>query len=102
MGDRTQDSNTREHLEGRYSNYFEIGHNAFEFLMDFGQLYCETAGGNMHTRIVTIPEYARKLVEVLNRSLSEYERTHGRVSTETDPDQARKANIRHIHSIKKP
>ncbi len=26
-------------LEGRYANYFEIGHNAFEFVLDLGQLY---------------------------------------------------------------
>ena len=25
-------------LEGRYANYFKVGHNAFEFLLDFGQL----------------------------------------------------------------
>jgi hypothetical protein len=25
--------------EGRYANYFQIGHNAFEFIIDFGQGY---------------------------------------------------------------
>jgi len=25
-------------LEGRYANYFQVGHNAVEFVLDFGQL----------------------------------------------------------------
>ncbi len=28
-------------LEGRYANYFKVGYNAFEFLLDFGQFYPE-------------------------------------------------------------
>ena len=29
-------------LEGRYSNYFKVGHNAFEFVIDFSQFYTES------------------------------------------------------------
>jgi len=71
-----------EILEGRYANYFEIGHNAFEFLFDFGQIYSEEAEAQMHTRIVTSPFYAKALIGVLTRALKQYEKSHGRVSDE--------------------
>ncbi len=88
-------------LEGRYTNYFEVGHNAFEFLLDFGQLYVEEFEGRMHTRIITSPVFAKRLAEVLNLALSEYEHTHGRVPTEADePDGARTANIRQMRPRK--
>ena len=44
--------------EGRYANYFKIGHNAFEFVLDFGQLYPENGQEQIHTRIITSPIYA--------------------------------------------
>lgn len=80
-----------EILEGRYANYFEIGHNAFEFLLDFGQLYFEDPGGRMHTRIVTSPMFARQLAEVLNQALRQYEASYGRVA---DVDEAEEASDR--------
>ena len=100
MRQREQDPEKRDLLNGRYSNYFEVGHNAFEFLLDFGQHYFEESEGRMHTRIITSPVFARRLSEVLNRALAEYERTHGRVPTEVDePDSARMANIRPMHPL---
>jgi hypothetical protein len=36
-------------LEGRYVNYFEIGHNEIEFVPDFGQLYSEAKEPSFHT-----------------------------------------------------
>ncbi len=33
--------------EGRYANYFKVGHNAFEFLLDFGHSnLCESSVRN--------------------------------------------------------
>ena len=61
-------------MEGRYANYFEIGHNAFEFLLDFGQMYFEDPDSLMHTRIVTSPLFARRLADSLNQALAQYER----------------------------
>lgn len=64
-------------LEGRYANYFEVGHNATEFLMDFGQLYPERDAAMLHTRIVTTPNYAKEFGRLLNESLSRYEEHFG-------------------------
>jgi hypothetical protein len=38
--------------EGRYANFFQIGHNAAEFLLEFGQ----EEGRIIHTRIYMSPQ----------------------------------------------
>jgi Protein of unknown function (DUF3467) len=50
-----------DEIEGRYANYFRVGHNAFEFLFDFGQFYAESPGVRFHTRIITSPTSAKSL-----------------------------------------
>jgi hypothetical protein len=104
MRQKSQGPGVGDPLEGRYANYFEIGHNAFEFLLDFGQLYFEAPEGRMHTRIVTSPLYAKQLAEVLHRALSQYEQIHGPVPDEAGEadGEARTDNIRHIHALKTP
>lgn len=72
----------REALEGKYANYFEIGHNAFEFLLDFGQKYSGFNEGRMHVRIVTGPSFAKELMRVLTRSIEQYERAFGVIRDE--------------------
>jgi hypothetical protein len=54
--------------EGRYANYFQIGHNAFEFLVEFGQ-----RDGGVHTRIYVSPQYARVLSDLLLEALAEHD-----------------------------
>ena len=61
--------------KGRYANYFEVGHNAFEFVLDFGQFYSESKQAQLHTRIITGPAYAKALLETLRRSIDRYEQT---------------------------
>lgn len=66
-------------LEGRYANYFKVGHNAFEFVLDFGQLFPESTGSQLHTRIITSPIYAKTLLETLRESIEQYEETFGSI-----------------------
>lgn len=63
--------------EGRYANYFEIGHNAFEFLLDLGQLGLENEPARIYLRVITSPSGARELCETLNNALAEYWRSYG-------------------------
>jgi hypothetical protein len=65
--------------EGRYANYFKVGHNAFEFLLDFGQFYPESQRASFHTRIITSPIYAKALLEILRVSIDGYEQTFGAI-----------------------
>jgi hypothetical protein len=53
---------------GRYANFFQIGHNAFEFLIEFGQ-----QDGGIHTRIYVSPGHAQILSDLLIKTLREHE-----------------------------
>jgi hypothetical protein len=86
MRQRAKGSGNGGAPEGRYANYFEIGHNAFEFLLDFGQLYFEDPEASLHTRIVTSPVYAKRLSGVLQQALSQYEASFGRVADENEAE----------------
>ena len=66
-------------LEGRYANYFKVGHNALEFVIDFGQHYSGTEDAELYTRIVTGPSYAKSLLELLSESIEQYEETFGTI-----------------------
>jgi len=63
-------------VKGAYANYFEVGHTAFEFVIDFGQAYANKTA-SCHTRIVTSPMYARALLQTLSEALDEYQRRFG-------------------------
>lgn len=62
--------------ERRYANYFTIGHNAFEFLLDFYLRYQENAAVSQ-ARIITNPAYAKQLLDLLRESIEQYERAFG-------------------------
>ena len=72
--------------QGRYSNFFKIGYNAFEFLLDFGQVYQDTGADNVHTRIVTTPQYAKALSELLIRTLADFETNYGQIQNVQDEE----------------
>ena len=74
----------------KYANAFQIGHNNFEFVLDFGQFDREGGDSLVHTRIVTAPAYAKVLWELLGESLRQYEAEFGpipRVDNE-EPEQS--------------
>jgi hypothetical protein len=62
-------------LEGRYANYFKVGHNAFEFVFDFGQYYPEIDEAELYTRIITSPRYAKELLSTLQESIEKITNT---------------------------
>ena len=70
--------------EGKYANYFEVGHNPFEFYVDFGQYDPQSEEVQMHTRIVTSPAYAKMMGETLSSSVESFEREHGPIPVNTD------------------
>jgi hypothetical protein len=68
---------SRGPLKGFYANYFQVGHTAFEFVLDFGQNYANRRP-RCHTRIVTSPTYARALLMTLTAALEQYARKFGK------------------------
>jgi hypothetical protein len=67
-----------------YVNYFEVAHNRYEFLMEFGQYRPgkdDTAGTmTIHTRLALSPPYAKMLLDLLSRAVAEHEKGHGAIA----------------------
>ena len=70
-------SSGSKRLEGKYANYIEIGHNAFEFILDFGQHYPENEEAELCTRIITSPNYAKAFLNALMASIENFEERFG-------------------------
>ena len=66
-------------IEGKYANFFKVGFNAFEFVMDFGQFYPETEKAELYTRIITGPFYAKNFLETLTAAIKQYETEIGTI-----------------------
>ena len=77
MGDESKDPQATGQLEGRYANVFQIGQNAFEFVLKFGQVSPESGQVQFHTRIITGPVYAKTWLGALGESIAHYEQTFG-------------------------
>ena len=91
---RVRSRNSR--LEARYANYFEIGHNRFEFIIDFGQYHPESESALMHSRMVTGPVYAKLLADLLRGAVQRFEEEHGMIQPaddELDPLEMVKQSI---------
>lgn len=69
-----------EQPAARYANYFQVGHNAFEVIVEFGQHYDGGSEPQMHTRIVSAPICAKALLDLLRTAIEDYERTFGKLS----------------------
>jgi hypothetical protein len=64
-------------LDPQYTNYLKIGHNSFEFLLDFGLQTPEEVEAQFHTRIIASPNCAKYLLELLRESIEQYEQSFG-------------------------
>ena len=94
MNDAHEEAEESFRLEGRYANYFKIGYSAFEFLLDFGQIYGEHEDAQLHTRIVTGPSYALMLLKLLQDSLAQYQNNFGALaSANHEADDAHQKEI---------
>ncbi len=71
-------------LEGRYANYVKVGHNAFEFVIEFGQCYDDDKNAYMHSKIMSSPAYVKEFFRTLQKSLEEYEENYGEIHQNTE------------------
>lgn len=67
-----------------YVNYFEVAHNPYEFLIDFGQFRPagQQGGGDLsiHTPVAISPPYAKMLSELLAKAVAEHEAEYGPIA----------------------
>jgi hypothetical protein len=68
----------------RYANYFEVGHNPFEFLIDFGQYQPESASVVLHTRLALGPTHAKMLAGILGGAIAQHEGDNGPIPEAAD------------------
>jgi hypothetical protein len=69
----------------RYANYFEVGHNAFEFLLDFGQYQPDAEAIVLHTRMALGPTHAKLLARMLEKAVTAHETSNGPIAEPSDP-----------------
>jgi len=83
MGRKEKSFCSNNPFEGRYTNYFKVGFNLYEFVFDFGQCYeDEEERETIHTRIITSPAYAKRLVELLTEAVVKHETQYGAIEGE--------------------
>lgn len=68
--------------EGRYADRFKIGYRSCVFILDFEQSFYEDEKEHAHTRIITSPEDLRSFLELLQKTMEQYEQIYGPISTE--------------------
>jgi Protein of unknown function (DUF3467) len=71
-----EDELDRRDFDRLYANYLEVGHNAFEFYLDFGNRRPENSI-SFHSGIVTSPGYAVAFLEVLEEAVRKYRASYG-------------------------
>ena len=73
----------RDHTDsapiGNYANYLNIGCNAFEFVLDFGQFYPEEGDAGRCVRIITSPAYCKRFLRTLEEAIRKHEADYGPV-----------------------
>jgi hypothetical protein len=79
MSGESKDVHDNGEPNGQYANYFTVGHNAFEFVFDFGQIHTQGRPAPLHTRIITTPVYAKSLLGLLQESIDQYEQLFGTI-----------------------
>lgn len=80
----------------RYSNYFEVGHNAYEFLIDFGQYQPEVSEVVLHTRIVAGPTLMKLLHDMVRDAITKYEAENGAIPYPTDTQSPMEVLLRSL------
>lgn len=57
---------------GEYSNFLRIAISLEDFVWDFGQKITDTDIVQFHTRIITSPQHALQMYELIGRVLEKY------------------------------
>ncbi len=79
-------SSGHQTLIAAYANYFEVGHNAFEFLIDFGQIDPQSADININSRIAVSPTHAKLFLTLMKKAVTQFESEFGLIPKLQDDD----------------
>lgn len=70
--------------EWHYANCIRVGHNAFKFMLDFGQMSENSSAPKYGIRIVGDPPFAKSLWRMLGEAIGEYEQTFAAIPDRED------------------
>jgi hypothetical protein len=89
MNYENQSAKTIGFPKGQYANYFKVGQNALEFLLDFGQRYSgeENEDACIHSRIITNPSSAKALLATLWHAIKRHEQMFGPIEDGFDCEE---------------
>jgi len=65
--------------EGIYSNLVLTGNTPSEFILDFARMLPGLKKAKVHSRIIMTPQSAKSLLEVLGRTVAQYEKVFGEI-----------------------
>ena len=65
--------------EGVYSNFFMITNNQSEYIIDFGRIAPGIPDVKIYSRIMTTPQHAKQLLQILKQNIEQYEKQHGEI-----------------------
>lgn len=65
--------------EGIYSNFFLISNNPSEVFIDFGRILPGLPEAKILSRIITTPQHAKQLVQILEKHLEQFEKQFGEI-----------------------
>lgn len=86
MADGQTPANDGRTLVAGYANYFEVGHNPYEFLIDFGQVDPQRGSATINSRLAFSPTHAKLLMRILARAVEQYERDFGAIADVREDD----------------
>lgn len=82
---REEHSELAAHQPSPYVNHFEVAHNPFEFLIEFGHYKPSkedsTGYTARHTCLAISPPYAKMLAELLVRAVEQFEDSNGPIAS---------------------
>jgi hypothetical protein len=65
--------------EGIYSNFFLVTNSSSEFVVDFGRLVPGVPNAKVYSRIITTPQHAKQLKQILEKNITAYENKYGEI-----------------------
>lgn len=73
--------------QGIYANLAIITHSRTEFVMDFVRVMPGMPKANVQSRIVMVPEHAKRLLRALQDNISKYESVMGEIRMPEDANR---------------
>lgn len=80
--------------QGTYANLAIITHSSSEFILDFIKMLPGMPKASVQSRIVLVPEHAKRLLRALEENIEKYERAFGSIRMKDEMDFPPLTNVK--------